>query len=337
MQRDILVIGGSLGSTAVLRRILAGLPADLPAAILVCTHIPASGSGLPETLDRVGALPVSRAVDGQPVECGRVYLPQPDRHLLFVDGAILLGTGPRENMSRPAIDALFRSAALSAGPRVVGLVLTGLLNDGAAGLQAIKEMGGTAIVQHPLDAEADAMPRAALEAVEADHVGRAEDLPALIAQIMGGPAGPARDTTPDLELEVAISAGRRLGTEELRSIATPSALTCPHCKGVLSEMKGKGPLRYRCQIGHGFTAQAVLAAGDSGVSDALRIAMRMMEERTELVARMAREAREAGRTAVAELYEARAVEYENYAATLRRAATLDLRTARLGEAELQVT
>lgn len=323
--KDIVAIGGSLGSSGVIRRIMGELPADFPAAVFIATHMPGSGAGhLVESLSGRSALPVTQAVDGQPIERGRVYVAAPDRHLLLADGAILLGTGPRENMARPAIDALFRSAALSFGPRVVGVVLSGLLNDGASGLHAIKAMGGTAIVQHPLDAEASDMPAAALQVVEADHIGGMNELPGLLRTVAGEPAGPAVPPSPDLELEVAIAAGRRLGSEQLRSLAEPVALVCPHCQGVLSEVKGAKPLRFRCQIGHAFTAETVLASGESGVSEALRIAMRMMEERAELVGRMARDARESGRSAVAELYEARFAEYSNYAATLRRAATLDL-------------
>jgi two-component system chemotaxis response regulator CheB len=325
MQRDILVIGGSLGSAAVLKRILAELPADLPAAICITTHMPTLSTGqLPEALRGSTAFRVSQAIDGQPIEQGRIYVAAPDRHLLLRGGTILLGTGPRENMARPAIDPLFRSAALDYGPRVVGLILTGLLNDGAAGLHAIKAAGGLTLVQHPLDAEAGAMPRAALEEVEVDHVGRAAELPRLIMAAVGTDAGTVAPPSAALKLEVAIAAGRRLGSERLRTIATPTALTCPHCQGVLSEVKGDGPLRYRCQIGDGFTAETMIAAQDSRVGDAVRIAMRLMEERVELVTRMARDARDRGRTAVAELYEARAVEYAGYADTLRRAAMLDL-------------
>ncbi|WP_159349772.1 chemotaxis protein CheB [Roseomonas harenae] len=328
-RRNIVAIGGSLGSTAVLKRLLTSLPQDFPAAVFITTHIPSSSTGyLAEMLGATSTLPVSQAVDGQPIEPGRVYVAPPDRHLLIIDGAVVLGTGPRENMARPSIDPMFRSAALTYGPRVIGVVLTGLLNDGAAGLYAIKEAGGLTVVQHPLDAEAPDMPRAALETVEVDHVAGAEDLAGLLTALADTPAGPAPLHPPELELEVMIAAGRRVGSDQLREIAAPSAVTCPRCQGVLSEMKAGGPLRYRCQIGHAFTAEAVISAQEEGVTEAIRIAMRMMEERTELVTRMARDAREQGRSAVAELYEARATEYGGYAATLRRAATLELRTAR---------
>lgn len=326
--RDIVAIGGSAGSGAVLKTLVGRLPADLPASVLVCTHVPASSPGfLSEILSANTHLPVSQAVDGQPIARGRIYVAAPDRHLLLTGGVIRLGEGPRENMVRPAIDPFFRSAALSFGPRVVGVVLTGLLNDGAAGLHAIKSCGGVAVVQHPLDAEADQMPLAALEAVDADHVASADDLGPLLAGLAGSEAGPPCTPSEELRLEVEIAAGDRLGSALLKRIATPSPLSCPDCHGVLSEVRDSHPLRYRCQIGHAYTADVLVAHGEE-VDQAIRVAMRVMEERVTLVERMASDARQTGRTAVAELYEARAEEYRRYASTLRDAAVTSLRLAR---------
>jgi two-component system chemotaxis response regulator CheB len=270
---------------------------------------------------------VSRAVDGQPVERGRVYAAVPDRHLLLVDGIMRLGDGPRENMTRPAIDPLFRSAALAYGPRTVGVVLSGLLNDGASGLSAIKACGGTAVVQHPLDAHADQMPLAALEATDVDDVAPARDIGRLLAEIARADAGKSVACPDNLALEVEIAAGARLGSEELRKIADPSPLSCPDCQGVLSEVRGGHPLRFRCQIGHAYTAD-VLAARTDDVDQAMRVALRIMEERVSLVTRMAEEARSTGRNVVAELYEARAEEYSRYASVLRQAAVASLRDSR---------
>ena len=176
-KKDIVVIGGSAGSHSVLRQIIAGLPADLPASIFIATHVPSHSPGyLAGILDATGAMPAAAAVDGQPIARGRIYVAVPDCHLLVIDGTVRLGSGPRENMTRPAIDPLFRSAALSYGPRAVGVILSGRLNDGASGLGAIKACGGTAIVQHPLDAAEDQMPLAALETVDADRVVSAAEL-----------------------------------------------------------------------------------------------------------------------------------------------------------------
>lgn len=324
-KKDIVVIGGSAGSHAVLQQIVADLPADLPASIFVATHLPAGGSSLlPEVLARAGGMRVLRAVDGQPIERGCIYVAVPDHHLLVIDGTMRLGSGPRENMTRPAIDPLFRSAALSYGPRTVGIVLSGLLNDGASGLTAIKACGGTAVVQHPLDAHSDQMPLAALEAVEADHVASASGLGQAIAQIVGEDAGDELQCPPHLPLEVQIASGVRLGAETLVQLADPSALTCPDCQGVLSEVRDEQPLRYRCQIGHAVTAE-ILESRAEAVHEALTIALRIMEERVTLVTRMAADARRTHRSTVAELYEARSEEYGRYAAVLRDAATASLR------------
>jgi two-component system chemotaxis response regulator CheB len=326
--RDIIVIGGSAGSGAVLQRIMEDLPADLPASIFIATHVPSQSAGyLADALARVGALPVRSAVDGQPIEPGCVYVAVPDRHLLVIDGTVRLGDGPRENMTRPAIDPLFRSAALSYGPRTVGVILSGLLNDGASGLAAIKACGGTAVVQHPLNAVADQMPLAALEAVSVDRVAPPEDLGGILAEISRTAAGEACEPPTGLELEVEIAGGARLGAEALRKIADPSALSCPDCQGVLSEIRDGQPLRYRCQIGHAHTAE-FLASRNREVEEAMRVALRVMEERVTLVTRMAKDARTSGRDAVAELYEARAEEYGRYASMLRTAANEAMRVGR---------
>ncbi len=328
--KDIIAIGGSTGSGAVLKQLLGDLPPDLPASIFVSTHVAARGpSFLVDMLSSSASMPVAHAVDGQPILPGRVYVAAPDRHLLLIDNTIRLGVGPHENMARPSIDPLFRSAALSFGPRVIGVVLTGMLNDGASGLNAIKACGGTAVVQHPLDAAADQMPLAALEATEVDHVAPAAGLGGLLATLARteAAAAPASPPSDDLWLEVEIAAGMRLGSDKLRGIAVPSALSCPDCHGVLSEMNDSRPLRYRCQTGHAYTAET-LVADITEVDEAIRIAMRMMEERVSLVERMMTDARDNGRTAVAELYEARSQEYRRYAKTLRDAAGTSLRLGR---------
>ena len=326
--RDIVVIGGSAGSSAVLRQLMADLPADLPASLFIATHVPSESSGyLVDMLSRVTNIPVSEAADGVPIERGRAYVAVPDRHLLVIDGTVRLGDGPRENMTRPAIDPLFRSAALSYGPRTVGVLLSGMLNDGASGLCAIKECGGIAVVQHPLDAEADQMPLAALEVVNADEVAPASDLARVLTDIVRGEARETGDCPESIALEVDIASGARLGSDTLRKIADPSPLSCPDCNGVLSEVRDQQPLRFRCQIGHAYTAE-VVATRTEEVDHAMRIALRIMEERVTLVTRMAEDARRTGRTAVAELYESREQEYTRYATVLRQAS---LAAARAGQ------
>jgi two-component system chemotaxis response regulator CheB len=321
VRRDVIVVGGSAGSGAVLRRVLPALPADLPAAIFVVIHTgPAGTPYLVEHLREACALSVAAAVDGQPIEHGHVYFAPADHHMLVFPGVIRLGRGQRENMARPAVDPLFRSAALAFAGRVIGLVLSGFLNDGAAGLFAIERRGGLAMAQHPLDAEVPSMPQAALDACRAGEAVRVADLAAALLRRVGEPAPADAPASPELDLEVRIAMGARLGSATLGRLAEPSALSCPHCHGVLSEMQTPGPLRYRCQTGHAFTAETALAAQQGDIDEALMVALRVMEERVTLTRRMCREARDQGRNAMAETYEARADEYARYAGVLREAA-----------------
>ncbi|GGD97031.1 chemotaxis protein-glutamate methylesterase [Aureimonas endophytica] len=331
---DIVVIGGSSGATAPLKTILAALPADLPAAVFIVLHIPARSLGILATVAAAaGRLPVRPVSDGMPIEPGIVYLGVPDHHLLLKPGAIRLGHGPRENMARPAIDPLFRSAAASYGPRVVGVLLSGLLNDGAAGLRAIKQCGGLALVQDPAEAVADEMPLGAMRAVEIDFALRSARIGDILSDLVTQPAGPMPPVPPDLRLEVDIAAGERIDPDAFRRFADPVALTCPQCGGVLSAIRDAKPLRFRCQVGHALTGEALAKEQEGSVDEALRVALRVIGERAELVEKMAREGREAGRPAVAEMYEERAREYRRYAETIRRAVLRSLPAPPGGEEE----
>lgn len=318
--RDIIVIGGSSGATGPLKSILGGLPPDLPAAVFVVLHIPSRAIGLLSTVaSAAGPLPAAQAEDGMPIERGRVYIAAPDHHLMVTEGLMRLGRGPRENMVRPAIDPLFRSAAMAYGPRVIGVVLSGLLSDGAAGLNAIKRCGGTAIVQDPDDAIADEMPRRALEATVADLSVPGARLGDVLSDLARQAAGPAVPVPAEVRLEVDIAMGERADSEVLSKIAETAAITCPSCGGVLSRLKSGKPLRFRCQVGHAYTADVLAKEQEGRVDEALRVALRIIEERAELVTRMGEEGRLSGRRAVAEMYEDRAREYRRYADTLRQA------------------
>lgn len=319
-KRNIVVVGGSAGSTAPLKQIVRGLPRDFAGSVFVTTHIPSlHPSYLPVMLADISELRVSAAVDGEPVETGRVYVAPADRHLLLFDSTIRLGVGPRENFTRPSIDPMFRSAALSFGSRTVGVILSGLLNDGASGLHAIERAGGTALVQHPLDAVEGSMPRAAIEAVGSARVVAAQELSGILLNLADTDAGPQLPLPDSLKFEIEVAAGALSSSDGLRQFAEPAALTCPDCQGVLSEVRDETPLRFRCQIGHAYTAEQ-LAVRHEKLEEALLLAMRVMEERVELVSRMARDARASGRHAVAELYARRSAEYRRYATTLREAA-----------------
>jgi len=317
--RDLIVIGGSSGATAPLKDILGRLPVDIPAAVLIVLHIPSRGIGILSTVaSAAGRLPVRHAVNGMPIENGTIYLAAPDHHLLVADGRLMLGRGPRENMVRPAIDPLFRSAALHYGPRAIGVVLSGLLSDGAAGLNAIKRCGGIAVVQEPTDAIADEMPRRALEVSSIDYCLPGTEIGDVLAGLAKAQAGRAGPVPPDIRLEVEIAAGERIDSEIIGGIGTPAALTCPSCGGVLSKMTVDKSLRFRCQVGHAFAADVLASEQESRVDEAMRVALRIIEERAELVRRMAGDARGSGRFAIAEMYDARSAEYRGYADIIRQ-------------------
>jgi two-component system chemotaxis response regulator CheB len=314
---DIIVIGGSTGATAPLNSMLGSLGSDLKAAVFVVMHTSPTDGILATVTKAATSLPVHEVIDGMAIEPGHVYVSAPDHHLLLEQEKVRLGRGPRENLARPAIDPLFRSAAITYGPRVVGVVLSGLLNDGASGLSAIKRCGGYAVVQSPEDAVADGMPRRALQCTQVDFCVPSARLGYVVAGLTSDPAGPRLPVPPGLRLEVDIAAGGPIDSPILERIARPVALTCPDCLGVLSQISEEPPLRFRCQVGHAYTAHVLANEQQGRVDEAMRVALRIIEERAELVSRMASGGREAGRPAVAAMYDERAAEYRAYAERIR--------------------
>lgn len=322
---DLIVIGGSLGAPNALRDLFSGLPPSIDAAILVVIHIPPDGPGIAATVGVAApGFTVVQAEDGMELHAGIVYVARPDRHLMVRDGRILLGVGPRENLARPSVDALFRSAAAAYGPRVIGVLLSGLLNDGASGLAAIKRCGGLVVLQDPADAEAPDMPDAALRAVTPDAIEPGRRLGPVLGELAGLQAAPPKPVPQDILFEVETAAGVLPSPQILAQFASPSMLTCPHCGGVMSEMHDAHPLRYRCHVGHALTAEAMASAQEGAVDEALRVALRVIDERAELVARMSRDADEKARPAAARAYATRADEYRRHAESLRRALVRDL-------------
>ncbi len=319
-RRKIIAIGGSAGSIEVIRQICRGMPADLQASILIAVHVGAVGHNLlAGILDSDGPLPVSTAVDGEPVEDGRIYVAPADHHLVIDGRTVRLGRGPRENMSRPAIDPLFRSAGISAGPRAIGVLLSGMLNDGASGLADLKRCGGVTVVQSPLDAVESEMPRTALLASDIDYRAPASDLADLITRLVEEDAGPDRAPPASIALEVAIAMGRPSDSSVIAEFADPVPLACPGCGGTLSQIR-RSPLRFRCQVGHGYTAEALAHDQEGSVDEAFRIALRVIGDRAVLMEKMALDAHQAGRSAAAANFEERAREYRGHAAILMDAA-----------------
>ena len=289
----LIVVGTSAGGMPALVEFVAHLPATLPAAILVVQHFAPDSNGqqLVERLARHTALPCRLPTDGEVLLTGTIYLAPPDRHLLAKDGSVphlLVTKGPRENHYRPAADALFRSAAVAYGARTVGIVLTGMLHDGTAGLEFIKRCGGIAVVQDPGEAEFPSMPESALHNVDVDYVVPLGQMAALLEEITHNPAPPRQPNIPeDLKQEAAI-AERVVGDiAAVASIGHQVPLTCPDCGGSLWQVNQGKVLRYRCHTGHAFTADSLLHNSQQHLEETLWVALRMMEERKNLLTGMA--------------------------------------------------
>ncbi|GAA1781904.1 chemotaxis protein CheB [Luedemannella flava] len=316
--RDVIVVGASAGGVEALRVLVARLPDDLPAAVLIVLHVPRSGpSALPLILSRVTNLPVRPAVDGEPLRHGRVYVAPVDRHLLLLGNRIRLSRGPAENGHRPAIDPLFRSAARAFGPRVIGVVLSGSRDDGAAGLAAIADRGGTTVVQDPADAIFPSMPLAALEHVNADKVLPLAEIGEALGDLcrLPAPEGQVLHDDPTLDAEVAMSDLGPITADELPG--HPAGYGCPACGGSLYELIGKPVPRYRCRVGHAWSPESLLEEQAAALESALWMALRALEEKVVLSRRLAETNRLHGHTAARDRYRAQAEEAESASALIR--------------------
>ncbi len=314
--RRVIVVGASAGGVEALRALAGRLPADLAAPVAVVLHVGAQ-SILPELLDAAGALPARHAGNGEALEAGTIYVAPPDRHLLIHDGHLMLRRGARENLARPAVDPLFRSAAASYGAGAIGVVLTGALNDGTAGLAAIKRCGGVAIVQEPREADFPEMPLSALRHVAVDACLPLAGIAAELVRRAAEPPGPTPEIPMDVRLEAAIAAQERATMTSEDKLGTPSPFTCPECQGPLWEIDDPAMLRYRCHVGHAFTADTMLEAQAGEAEAILWKLLRARQQRAELARRMA-EREHDDRPALAATFRARAKEYDEDAELVRR-------------------
>jgi two-component system, chemotaxis family, protein-glutamate methylesterase/glutaminase len=291
--RDLVVIGASAGGVRVLLDLAAALPADFAACVLVVLHVGAHRSVLPELMGARGALPARHPLDGEALQRGMIFIAPPDQHMLIDGERIRLTRGPKENHARPAIDPLFRTAALAHGARVIGVVLSGRLDDGTAGLQSIKQCGGLAVVQDPLDAEQPEMPGSANTHVDVDACVPAAQLAQTLVSLVDAPFIASPQAAPSrIVLDQAVSVGRGDPMEHLQALGQPSRFSCPECAGVLWELDGTRPRRYRCHTGHGFTLRSLAYTQKVGTDEALWGAMRALQER-EAVLRTLEQADEA--------------------------------------------
>lgn len=294
--KDIIVVGASAGGVDALMRLCGALPDDLPAAIFIAQHLsPSSKLLLPMLLDRAGALPVVSPEDGEGFRHGHVYVAAPDHHLLLRDDHMLMRRGPLENRARPSINALFCSAAVAHGGRVIGVVLTGLLDDGSDGMVAIKAAGGTALVQDPADAQWPSMPRNALNRDHVDYVLPLDAIPAALDRLCREEANLSIPLPPEYAIEDRIAAEDfAVADPRIRTPGQPSVLACPDCGGVLNQIEVGDELHFRCQIGHAFTPLGLAQAQGEELERALAIAVRTHRDRMRLLTRMSDNAEDRG-------------------------------------------
>jgi two-component system chemotaxis response regulator CheB len=318
--RDIVCIGASAGGVEALTRLVAPLPRDLAAALLVVLHVPARGSVLPDILRRAGDLPVAHADAGDPIERGRIYVAPPDLHLVVDNGAVALVRGPKENGHRPAIDPLFRSAARGYGSRVVGVVLSGALDDGSLGLADIKRAGGLTLVQDPDEALYPSMPARAIEHVRPDHVLSIEEIAALLARLSPSSDDEADGEEEPMDADVTQESPDEI-TAENEAEGTVSRFTCPECNGTLWELDDGGRVKLRCRVGHSFTEESYLVEHAHMLEAALWTALTALEEKADFCRRLAERLAHGGHEISAQRYREQSANAVDQTGLVRRALT----------------
>lgn len=318
--RDIVVIGASAGGVDAIVGLLQSLPEGLAAAILVVLHIPShTPSQLDEVLEQKTPFSAVVAKDGDVLERGRVYVASADRHLMVTSDGIRVTRGPKESRARPSIDVLFRSAAVAYGPRVIGVVLSGALDDGTAGLWAIRDHGGVALAQCPDEAQVASMPQSAIEHVQIDTVGPVKELASRIAALVNESAAEPEVSPSDqrhqVENTIALEGnGLQAG---VMNIGDVSKYTCPDCHGVLVQIEEGSIVRFRCHTGHAFSIQSLIVEVNDAIDDGLWATIRAIEERIMLLRQVATLSRSTGHEVEAHQCSAQADDAERRLKPLR--------------------
>ncbi|MHA4845702.1 chemotaxis protein CheB [Flavitalea antarctica] len=323
-KRNIIVIGASAGGFEAIKRLVADLPPDLDAAIFIVWHMSPDITGiLPQVLNRGKTVFAANAIDNEPIVFNRIYVAPPDRHLVLEKDVVRVTRGPKENRFRPAVDPLFRSAALIYGSRVIGIVLSGGLDDGTAGLWTIKNRGGIAIVQDPQDAEVSSMPANALKAVHVDYQVPLAEMGSLIVQL--SQVGVIDDKKVDMEESKKTELEVRIAVEEpgleigILSLGKLTRYACPDCHGVLAAINDGDIVRYRCHTGHAYSAAALLNSLSGNIENSLWSAIRGIEESIILLNNLGDHYAEKNQLTQASMYFKKAKEAEEQARLTRRA------------------
>ena len=281
MPKDIIVVGASAGGIEALRVLTGALPADLSASLFIVVHTAPDAPGmLADIFNRSGKLPATYATDGELIQKGRIYVAPPDFHLLIEPNRVRVTRGPKENRFRPAIDPLFRSAAQTYGPRAVGVILTGYMDDGTAGLWTVKQLGGTAIAQDPEDALVPSMPLSAMTHVKVDYCVPLEEIPPLLVRLTTEAVKEegAYQVPKEVEIEVNIAKEQKALDAGVLQLGEPSNYACPECHGVLLQLKEGTLFRFRCHTGHAYSVESLMADITEKMDDALWNSIRAFEE-----------------------------------------------------------
>lgn len=322
--RNIIVIGASAGGFEALKTLVGNLPPDLQASIFIVWHMSPDVRGvLPQVLNRAGTLHAAHAYDNEPILPNRIYVAPPDRHLLIEEGRVRVTRGPKENRFRPAVDPLFRSAAYTYNARVIGVVLSGALDDGTAGLWTIKHRGGLAIVQNPMDAEVPSMPENAMREVAVDYSVPMAEMAQLLVRLSSEEITEISEAVMEedkkTEIEIRIAAAENAFEIGVMQLGELSPFTCPDCHGVLSVIRDGNMKRFRCHTGHAFSADSLLATVTENIEDSLYSAIRGVEESIMLLNHMGDHFAETNSKKLAALYFQKAQEAERRAQLVRQA------------------
>ena len=315
---DLIVVGASAGGVEALSTLVSRLPADFPAAVLVVLHSSAAAeTQLHRVLGGHGRLPAKVAEHGEPIQRGQIYVAPSDQHLLVRDEHILLSRGPHENRHRPAVDTLFRSAAVAYRSRCVGIVLSGYLDDGSAGLRAIKRCGGKAMVQDPDDAMVADMPASAARVVVVDYLLPVAGMGPVLARLAREPVEMLHEPPEEVVVEAGIAERVMSDIRSDQRLGQLVPVSCPECGGPLWQVDSETMERYRCHVGHAYTARALLADQDNAVEQALWVAMRTLEERANILANMAEREEQQERPRISSHLRERTQETRQHARVLR--------------------
>jgi two-component system chemotaxis response regulator CheB len=316
-RRNLIVIGASAGGIAPLRALVSRLGPDFPAALYAVIHgAEEARPHLPKTIGAETRLPVRFAQEHERIQNGVLLLAPPDRHLLVKENEICLTRGPRENLWRPSIDVLFRSAAVAHGPAVTGVILSGALDDGTAGSAAICTCGGAVLVQQPEDAEFPSMPASVLRNLEGIRIATIAELPDALGRLIEEPAGPRQDVPETLRIEAQFAEEPMAHTPEYSKLGKLTENTCPDCGGPLRQAHGD-IIRFRCLTGHAFSGPILEDRTRRDIESSLWSAIRLFQQRANVDRELAERESERGRLMGADKYVTRATEAEGHASVLQ--------------------